>query len=98
MSIYRSRNKIHFAREEIPFKASCKLRSTFQHIFTIYGGCVTYRRGSDGKMGFIDNLKIHTTRNYRQDSDIADPHTLHFTVTHVLGSSVFTSRILATVL
>jgi hypothetical protein len=38
----------------------------------------------------------HTTRDYRQYSAIAILHTLHFTVTHALGFSVFTSRILAT--
>jgi hypothetical protein len=36
-----------------------------------------------------------TTRNYRQFSAIADLHTLQFTVTHALGFSVFTSRILS---
>jgi hypothetical protein len=39
---------------------------------------------------------IHTTRNYKQYSAIADLHTLKFTVTYALGFSVFTSRILAT--
>jgi hypothetical protein len=35
-------------------------------------------------------------RDYRQYSAIADLHTLQFAVTHALGFSVFTSRILAT--
>jgi hypothetical protein len=35
------------------------------------------------------------TQDYRQYSAIADLHTLQFTVTHALGLSVFTSRILA---
>jgi hypothetical protein len=39
---------------------------------------------------------IHTTRSYRHYSATADLHTLQFTVTHSLGFSVFTSRILAT--
>jgi hypothetical protein len=39
---------------------------------------------------------IHSTLNYRQSSPIADLHTLQFIVTHALGFSVFTSRILAT--
>jgi hypothetical protein len=39
---------------------------------------------------------IHTTRDYRQYSAIAVPHTLQFTVAHALGFSVFSSRILAT--
>jgi hypothetical protein len=45
--------------------------------------------------GFIDHLytPLKTTSNY---SAIADLHTLQFTVTHTLGFSVFTSRILAT--
>jgi hypothetical protein len=41
-------------------------------------------------------LYIHTTRDYRQCSAIAILHTFHFTVTHALGFSVVTSRILAT--
>jgi hypothetical protein len=44
---------------------------------------------------------IHTIRNYRQYSAIADLHTSQFTATHThtltLGFSVFTTRILATV-
>jgi hypothetical protein len=39
---------------------------------------------------------IHTARDYRQYSAIADLHTLQFTVTHALGFSVFISRVLAT--
>jgi hypothetical protein len=39
---------------------------------------------------------IHSTWDYRQYSTITDLHTLQFTVTHTLGFSVFTSRILAT--
>jgi hypothetical protein len=41
-------------------------------------------------------LYIHTTRDYKQYSAIADLRTLQFTVTHALGFSVFTSRIQAT--
>jgi hypothetical protein len=37
-----------------------------------------------------------TTRDYRQYSAIAILHASQFTVTHALGFSVFTSRILAT--
>jgi hypothetical protein len=46
-------------------------------------------------IGFIDALytPLGTTGNY---SSCADLHTLKFTVTHALGFSVFTSRILAT--
>jgi hypothetical protein len=43
-------------------------------------------------------LYIYTVRGYRQYSAIAILHSLQFTVTHALGFSVFTSRILATYL
>jgi hypothetical protein len=56
------------------------------------GLCVTYRRVLD----WIYWHLIRTTRNYRQYSAMADLHTLQFIVTHALGLSVFTSRILAT--
>jgi hypothetical protein len=36
-------------------------------------------------VGFIGILYIHTTRDYKQYSAIADLHTLQFTVTHALG-------------
>jgi hypothetical protein len=39
---------------------------------------------------------IHSTRYYRQYCAIAILHTFQFAVTHALGFSVFTSRILAT--
>jgi hypothetical protein len=46
-------------------------------------------------IGCIDTLytPLGTTGNY---SAITDLHTLLFTLTHALGFSVFTSRILAT--
>jgi hypothetical protein len=49
----------------------------------------------DWMIEFIDTLYtvLGTTENY---SAIADLYTLQFTVTHALGFSVFTSRILAT--
>jgi hypothetical protein len=50
-------------------------------------------------IGWLDLLTpytLHTTRYYRQYGPLADLHTLQFTVTHALGFSVFTSRILAT--
>jgi hypothetical protein len=64
----------------------------------LYCTCISdYRR----EFGFDDwiccVLYIHTTRNYRQYSAVAIVHSLQFTVTHALGFSVFTSRILATV-
>jgi hypothetical protein len=64
-------------------------------ILSRVGGCVTYIRVSDWMIGFIENLytQLGTTANY---SAIADLHTLQSTVTHALGFSVFTSRILAT--
>jgi hypothetical protein len=49
--------------------------------------------------GLVDRiyctLYIHTTRDCRKYSAIADLHTLQFTVSHELMFSVFTSRILA---
>jgi hypothetical protein len=56
---------------------------------------VTYRRVLDCVIGLIDTLctPLGTTGSY---SAIADLHTLQFTVTHALGFSVFTNRILAT--
>jgi hypothetical protein len=56
---------------------------------------VTIKRVLYWMIGFIDTLytQLGTTDNY---SAIAILHTLHFTVAHALGFSVFTSRILAT--
>jgi hypothetical protein len=55
---------------------------------------------NSGKIGLDDwiycTLYIHTVRDYRHYSAIAILHTLQFTVTHALGFSFFTSRILAT--
>jgi hypothetical protein len=56
---------------------------------------VTYKTGS-GLDDLIYCHLIHTTRDYKQYSVIADLHTLPFTVKHALGFSVFISRILAT--
>jgi hypothetical protein len=48
-------------------------------------------------IGFIAlYTRIFTARDYRQYSAVAILHSLEFTVTHALGFSVFTSRILAT--
>jgi hypothetical protein len=73
----------------------CPLVDWQIHIIPCMGLCVTYRRVLDWMIGFIDTLytQLGTTGNY---SAIADPHTLQFTVTHTLGFSVFTSRILVT--
>jgi hypothetical protein len=46
-------------------------------------------------IGFIDTLYNQLVLN-NQYSTIADLHNLQFTVTHALGFSVFTSRILVT--
>jgi hypothetical protein len=54
-----------------------------------------YRRVLDWMIGFMYTLYtvLGTTGNL---STVADLHTFQFTVTHLLGFSVFTSRILAT--
>jgi hypothetical protein len=57
--------------------------------------CVTYKTGF-GFAHWIYWHRIHTTRNYKHHSAITDMYTLQFTVTHVLGFSVSTSRVLAT--
>jgi hypothetical protein len=61
------------------------------------GSRVTYKSGSELDE-WIYWHRIHSTRDYRQYSAIADLRTLQFSVTHALEFSVFTSRILATVL
>jgi hypothetical protein len=49
-------------------------------------------------IGFIDHLytPLRTALIYNKYSAITDLHTLQFTGTHALVSSIFTSRILAT--
>jgi hypothetical protein len=44
----------------------------------------------------LKKIYTFTSRDYRQYSAVANLHTFQFTVTHALGFSVFTSRILAT--
>jgi hypothetical protein len=61
----------------------------------VYGVRVIYKMGS-GLYDWIYWYLIHSTRNYRQFQHYRYSHTLQFTVTHALGFSVFTSRILAT--
>jgi hypothetical protein len=64
-------------------------------IFILSRVCVTYK--TDFRLDdWIYWHLIHSTRSYRKYSSIADLHTLQLTVTHALGFSVFTSRILAT--
>jgi hypothetical protein len=50
----------------------------------------------DGVLDSIYSHLIHSTRNYRKLQRYRYSHSLQFTVTHALGFSVFTSRILAT--
>jgi hypothetical protein len=45
---------------------------------------VTYKQFLGGMIGFIDTIYIHTTRDYRQYSAIADLHSSQFTVTRAL--------------
>jgi hypothetical protein len=58
--------------------------------------CVTFKTGFVLDDWIYCTLYIHTVRDYKQYSAIAVLHTLQVTVTHVLGFSVFISRILAT--
>jgi hypothetical protein len=44
----------------------------------------------------ISSRLIQSTRTYKQYNVIADLHNLQLTVTHAIGFSVFTSRILIT--
>jgi hypothetical protein len=56
---------------------------------------VTYKTGF--WIGWLDLLTSYTHNSgLLQYSAITDLHTLQFTVTHALGFSVFTNRILAT--
>jgi hypothetical protein len=73
-----------------------KRQSQGQYRFSILSHVgVTYKTG----FGFDDWIYchlIHATRDYRQYSAIAILHTFQFIVTHALGFSHFTSRLLAT--
>jgi hypothetical protein len=51
---------------------------------------VTYRQVLNWMIGFIDTLSMHTIRDYRQYSAIADLHTISLLHTH-LGSSLVVS-------
>jgi hypothetical protein len=86
-------NNLYCSPEMISRRTSLADGSEEIH-FSRFRGC-DYRRVLDWMIGFIDTLytPVGTTINY---SAIADLHTLQFTVTHALGYSVFTSRILAT--
>jgi hypothetical protein len=55
---------------------------------------VTYRRVLVWMIGFIDTL--FTRLGTKGNTVLSLIHTLHFTVAHALGFSVFTSHILAT--
>jgi hypothetical protein len=74
--------------------SSIKRRKALIHIVTNRHTWLI-RRVLDLMIGFIDSLytQLGTTGKQRA---IAHLHTLHFTVTHELGFSAFTSRILAT--
>jgi hypothetical protein len=49
------------------------------------GVCVWLKRRVLDSMNWIYYHVIHTTRDYRQYSALADLHTLEFTVIHTLG-------------
>jgi hypothetical protein len=66
------------------------------NIATCKGLHVTYKRGFGLDDWIYSTLYIPNTRNYKQYSAIAILHAVLLTVTHALGFSVFTSRILAT--
>jgi hypothetical protein len=66
------------------------------HIFTSRVVCIIIGGVLNSMIGFIGTLYTFTTRDYRQSSAIAELLTFQFTITHALGFSVFTSRILAT--
>jgi hypothetical protein len=79
------------------YKIYIKICGHDAQIFNIFSrvlGYVNFRRDFDWVIGFI--ALLHSTRNYKLYSAIADLHTLQFTITHILGFSVFTIRILAT--
>jgi hypothetical protein len=69
--------------------ATCLVLLILLHIVTCRGD---YRRGF-GLDVWISWQLIHSIRNYRQYSAIADLHTLQLTVAHALGFSVFSIRI-----
>jgi hypothetical protein len=91
---------VEYAIRKIKF-VRLKLNGTRQPLIYAYdsvtcrGYCVTCKAGF-GLGDWIYWHLIHTTRDYRQYSAITDLHTVQFTITHALGFSVFTSRILAT--
>jgi hypothetical protein len=68
----------------------------YSYLFSRVGVCAwLIRRVLDWMIGFIDTLytTLGTRGNYNAISGL---HTSRFTVTHALGFSVFTSRILST--
>jgi hypothetical protein len=90
---------------QIPVRSSMKDNSVSFLITKTYGSIntvtcwVCYAWLIDGFwIGWLDSLTPYTftTRDYSQYRAIADLHTLQVTVTHALGFSVFTSRIVAT--
>jgi hypothetical protein len=64
--------------------------------FDIVKCTATYKTGFVLDDWIYCTLYIHTVRDYMQYSAIAILHIFQFLVTHALGFSVFTSRILAT--
>jgi hypothetical protein len=79
------------------FKKQIRLSNISKlHIVTCKVFRVSYKTGLGWDDWIYCTLYIHTTRDYRQYSAIADLHAFQFNIANALGFSVFTSRILAT--
>jgi hypothetical protein len=73
-----------------------KIASSFYDIRFSTVMCVNYKMSFGLDDWIYCTLYMHTVRDYRQYSAIADLHNLQFTAAHALGFLVFTSRIQAT--
>jgi hypothetical protein len=71
-----------------------KIQSNLFNIFICRGMRVNYKTFLNWMTGFIDLL--HIELGIKGNTALSLIYTLQFTVTHALGYTVFTSRILAT--